>query len=216
MATRKITMPLLMTELSYLLGEVEVPSTGVDGRKTFLQRALEDAWKLYPWPFSLTDTTLTFTNGVAELPEDFLPEGHYYLLKDGREIYSSAWAEQDRNSDYTTYLSFNNGSYFLNLTLQNVPASELDFTFDFRYQYTVPDLSTSDTRSAYYTNPRTIALGAMRDNVKADNPEVDNSQEIATFIASAQEDYSAFNRINMRNKRARGAAENSGHSTGVY
>lgn len=216
MATRTITMPRLMQELSYLLGEITVPTTGVSGRKVFLQRALEDTWKLYPWPFSLTDTTLQFVNGVATLPDDFLPEGHYYLLKDGREIYSSAWSMQDRTTEYTTFLSFEDGNYNLNIRFKNTSPSTMNFTLDFRYQYVVPDLSESDNNSAYYTNPRTIALGALRDNVKADNPEADNSQEIQTFQAACQEDYSAFNRINMRNKRATSASENANYRMGEY
>ena len=208
-------MNQLMQELSYLLGEITVPQTGVDGRRTFLQRALEDAWKLYPWPFSLTDTELQFVNGSATLPDDFLPEGHFYVLKDGREIYGSDWAMQDRTSDYSFFLSFEDGDYSLNMRIGNTDPSTINFTLPFRYQYVVPDLTVANA-TAYYTNPRTIALGALRDNVKADNPEADNSQEIQTFLAATQEDYSAFNRIRMRNKRATSAAENAGHRTGEF
>jgi len=209
MSARKVTMPQLMTELSYLLGEVSVPTSGVDSRKTFLQRALEDAWKVYPWPFSLTDTTLQFTNGVATLPDDFLPEGHYYLTKGLTELDESDYQHRhDAGVGY--YIRFQDGDY------QAVLMNSDDFLADLRYQYVVPDLSTSDTKAAYFVNPKTLALGAMRQVTKADNPEADNSQDIEAFQAALQEDYSAFNRIRTRNRRVRSVVEKSGHATGQF
>lgn len=216
MATRQVTMPQLMTELSYLLGEVSVPTSGVDGRKTFLQRALEDAWKLYPWPFSLTDTTLTFASGVATLPDDFLPEGHYYLIQNGKELGETDFKDKNLSVGTSFYISFSEGAYKANLLSGGVVDTTTSASLSFRYQYTVPDLSTSDTKKAYYTNPRTLALGALRDNVKADNPEADNSQETQAFVAAAQEDYSAFNRIRSRNRRAVSLSERNGYSIGEY
>lgn len=216
MATRQVTMPQLMTELSYLLGEVSVPTSGVDGRKTFLQRALEDAWKLYPWPFSLTDTTLTFTSGVATLPDDFLPEGHYYIIQNGKQIGETTFEDKSLSKGTAFYTFFSEGDYKVQLISGGVNDTTTTESLEFRYQYTTPDLTTSDTKKAYYTNPRTIALGALRDNVKADNPEADNSQEVQAFVASAQEDYSAFNRIRSRNRRAVSLSERNGYSIGQY
>lgn len=216
MATRQVTMPQLMTELSYQLGEVSVPTSGVDGRKTFLQRALEDAWKLYPWPFTLTDTTLTFTNGVATLPDDFLPEGHYYLLRNGKEVGETDFKDKSLSTGTAFFISFDAGDYKAKLVSGGVDDTTTDTSLDFRYQYTAPDLSESDTKKAYYPNPRTLALGALRDNVKADNPEADNSQEVQAFVAAAQEDYSAFNRIRSRNRRAVSLSERNGYSIGEY
>lgn len=210
MSTRQITMPQLMTELSYLLGEVSVPTSGVDSRKTFLQRALEDAWKVYPWPFSLTDTTITFVDGVATLPDDFLPEGHYYLTKGLTALTETEYNQRNIIADISYYTRFQSGTY------QAVLINSTDFVGDLRYQYNVPDLTTSDTKKAFYTNPKTIALGAMPQVTKADNPEADNSQDIAIFQSALQEDYSAFNRIRTRGKRAHSITERSGHSTGSY
>lgn len=210
MATRQITMPQLMTELSYLLGEVSVPTSGVDSRKTFLQRALEDAWKVYPWPFSMTDTTLQFTSGIAVLPANFLPEGHYFLSKTAKPIDETDYTDRNSLIGVGYYLRFTSGVY------EAVLLNSTDFLAELRYQTVVPDLSLSDLTTAYYTNPKTLALGAMRQTVKADNPEADNSQEIETFQAAVQEDYSAFNRIKNRNRRIMSVGEKSGHATGSY
>lgn len=210
MATKRITMTNLMQELSYQLGEITVPTSGVDSRKVFLQRALEDVWKLYPWPFSLTDTTLTFSGGVATLPDDFLPEGNYYVSKNNKEINETDYSSRAEVASTTYYIRYVNDEY------QAVLLNSADFTAELRYQYTAPDLTLNATARAPYPNLRTIAKGALRDTVKADNPEADNAQEASAFLASAQEDYSAFNRMRSKNKRIRGVAEASGHSTGEF
>lgn len=216
MATRQVTMPLLMTELSYLLGEVSVPTSGVSGRKIFLQRALEDVWKLYPWPFSLTDTTLQFTLGVATLPDDFLPEGHYYLIQNGKELFEAEYGRKDLQTGSSFYTYFDQGDYKAKLINSGIVDTTTSTLLDFRYQYTLEELNSNDLLSAYYPNPKTIALGALAQVVKADNPEADNAQESSAFLVAAQEDYSAFNRIRMRNKRAHSVAEKNGHSTGEF
>lgn len=210
MATRLVTMPLLMTELSHLLGEIDVPTSGIDNRKRFLQQSLEDAWKQYPWPFSLTDDTITFSNGVASLPDDFLPEGHYYLSKNGKEVNESDYANRSEAIGTSYYIRYQDGEY------QAVLLNDQDFTGEFRYQYTVPDMTTSDTKRCPYPSLTTIAMGGLRYTVKADNPEADNSQEESGFTAKVQEDYSAFNRTRTRNRRARSVMETRGHSTGEF
>lgn len=204
---KTVTMDSLMTELSGALGETSVPTSGVDNRKTFLQRSYEDAWKLYPFPFTMTDTTLDFSSGVAELPDDFLEGGHCVLLNDGKEVGQIDFADQG-TAQPGFYIRYNSGTY--EAVLLNVA----DGSYAFRYQYETPDLTQANA-SGPYPNPTTIVKGAIRYVVKADNPEADNAQEIATFTAACQEDYAPFNRSRMRHRRATSIAEIYGHAPGA-
>lgn len=203
MATPTVTMDALMTELSGRLGETSTPS-GVDNRKQFLQRSYEEAWKAYPWPFSQLDTTLEFSGGVAELPDDFLDGGSYTLLKDGKEFTELDYGDRSRPG---FYISYDSG-------YTAVLVDTADFSGEFRYQYTPPNLLT--TTGGPYPNSGTLVDGAMRFLIKADNPEADNAQEIAIFEQSLRNDIIPFNRSRNRQRRVRTISDVYGHHTGDY
>lgn len=207
MATREVTMDILMTELSYMLGELTVPTSGVDPRKTFLQRSLEDAWKEFPWPFSLNDDTISFSSGVADMPDEFLPEGRVTISDAYGVIPQIDYEERLVTADAGWYLAADDGSYTAKLV------NHADFTGDIRYQFTPPDL-TDGTSTCPYPNPKTIAKGAMRMTVVADNPEADNSTQIEEFQQDLESDYSAFARNARRNRRVRTITGIRGHIIG--
>lgn len=209
---RLIDITTCMTELSYQLGETSVPSQGVEGRKIFLQRSLEDLYKLYPWKFAMVDTTLDLVAGVAQLPNNWMAEGNHKFYYGGKQIveldYDEAMEQTGQVSPITLYYtSFDGTNYFIHVLGAG------DVTIQARYQRTAPDLNSGETTP--YPNPKTIALGALRYQRGADNPTADTAQEDAKFEAAAQEDYSAFNRQRPK-KRVRTLAEVSGHSTGVF
>ena len=42
-----LTLTTVMTDLSYMLGETSVPTTGTEDRQRFIQLALERAYRAY-------------------------------------------------------------------------------------------------------------------------------------------------------------------------
>lgn len=225
MAIPLLTLTALQTELANMLGETGLQPNVQAPRAQFLQDSLEDAWKMYPWPFSMIDSTVAFVSGVAPLPSDFMPDGHFYI-DDG----FTDWGNIDYSDRIRSKIGGQNNTYYIrfNATTNLYEAVMVDsnglpsttITLNLRYQYN--PLALADTTTAGVSSPtpypsaQTLALGAMRFIIKADNQDADISQEISIFEAAVQGDYSAFNRIRMRNKRATGVAEARGHHTGGY
>lgn len=223
MAIPLLTLTALQTELSNQLGENGLQANTLAPRQQFLQDALKDAWKMYPWPFSLIDTSLAFTAGVAVLPNDFMPDGHFYL-DDG----INKWANVDyserltKNSNANTfYIRFNTTTNAYEAVMANtsgLPSTTISLSLRYQYQpLTLADTLTAGVSAPTpYPNASTLSKGALVYSTLADNPEADIAQQESRFQAAVQADYSAFNRIRMRNKRATGIAETRGHSTGMY
>lgn len=216
MAIPTLTLTALQTELSNMLGENGLQSNVLAPRQQFLQDALKDAWKIYPWPFSMTDTTLAFTNGVATLPDNFMPDGHFYV-DDGIHEWSTVQYSERNNSNALNalYIRFNGTTNTYEAVMVNssgLPSTTV--SLNLRYQYSPNTLS--DTAPTPYPNAKTLALGAMIYVTLADNQDADISQKKQLFDQAVQEDYSAFNRIRNRNTRAKSLAERMGHRTGGY
>ena len=204
-----ITMDDCMTSLSDLLGEETVPTQGISGRKRFLQRTLEDLYKIYEWPFAMIDTTFTLSSGSYTLPNTFLREGNHYIRFGSNELSEIAFDDLALTHDPLTrfYYSYDETNYIL-----NVVGGE-DQVLTVRYQRTAPDLLIDGGQTAY-PNPKTIAIGALRYQKIADDPNADISQEEGMFLAAAQEDYSAFNR-QRPSKRMRHVTEVAGYNIGT-
>lgn len=213
MAYGAITLTDVQEDLSFLLGELSVPSSGIDDRARFIQRALEEAWVAYPWPFTQTSDVLSVEDGTASLPSDMQPgskpdiresvsgTGDDYVYK---EI---PLAEQD---DYIA----GNYRYWVtgsppDATFNTVESPSTDLTIT----YTSMAPQISDTTTAPFPDSMAIAKGALRYVRMGENPNADISQE-ETLFRRALEDLWASMHRNQPRKKVRTLQSDGGYYTG--
>lgn len=185
-------------DLSYLLGEQSVPTTGIDDRTRFIQVALERAYRAYDFPMNKLTATVALVSGVATLPTTIIQDS----VLDVREVVSGA--ENDRvytqvdytNSDtlqgsYKYWLDGYEGAYVLK-------ANEADATLTIRYSNTVPTLNASI--SSPFPSSMAIARGALIYMRQAEDPQADISQEEALFQQELDEVIASYNRSRPRRR----------------
>ena len=202
----------ILEDLSFLLGDTSVPTSGIDDRKRFIQRRLEQVWTMYDWDFTKVTATVAVTNGVATLASGAMLDG----IKDVRVVNSG-------NSDDYVYTE--------------LPYSEGDDYNVGDYKYSVqgttpnPRIVTKDTGSpltVYYTqlppqinasigapfpDAMVIARGALVDVRIGENPQADVSQEDALFQRSVEQLWAFYNRNKPRRARKTFGGQN-GYYTG--
>jgi hypothetical protein len=203
-----------MTELSYLLGERTVPSTGTDGRKAFIQDSLNDIYKMWPWRFAEAIATLTVASGLASLPSDLTLNHDLYVKYFGSdgvtatdlELVDAGDQESVNTGDSKYWITSygNDGNYLLN-------TKEVISSVVVKYQRKAPTLAASV--GTPWGDKMAIALGARRYYRISQDPEADISQDEALFQKRVEESISAQQMASPR-KRRKSAQSISGFSTG--
>lgn len=177
----------VMNTLSYLLGERTVPTTGTEGRKDFVQKALEEVYRAYPWKFAESTVTLSVVSGIASLPSnyttDFEPFVRYYDSNstpvDQDQVFSS---EQDQVNigDNKFWLTPTSDGLTMLLNTKEVISNVV-----VTYQQAPPTLGASVATP--YDNGMVVALGAKRYVKMSQDPEADISQDEDLFQKKLQD-----------------------------
>lgn len=167
--------------LSYALGESSVPTSGIEDRKAFLQRTLEEIYQYGDWDWNKTTATVALSAGIATLPSQFAQEGKLdiRLKQDGTDhVFTKVpYEEQDRYSDgdYRYWLTGLDGAITLNTSETSDSSSVLTVFGD----QVVPSVNASITTP--FPRLQTWAQGALRYYRAARDPEYDISQDQAIF-----------------------------------
>lgn len=176
----------VLQDMSYLLGEQSIPTSGIEDRKAFIQRALERIYRLYDFSEFKSIATVTITNGQGTLPADIgeSPDMDVRVVNSGNGndyIFEQIpYEEQDKYSagDYKYWLTGSAGDYTIN-TNDTVSALTI------RYIEEAPTINASITTS--FPSSMVIARGALVYYKQAENPLADVSQDEALFQSELQE-----------------------------
>lgn len=184
----------ILTDLSYLLGESSVPSTGIEDRKRFIQLALERCYRAYDFPFAKDTATVQASSGIATLPTTV----HQDSILDIREVV--AGKANDHIYTQVSYEDFDNfpaGNYAYRLTGYEgayvIETSESDSPIlTVRYERTSPEINASI--STPFPSSMALARGALVYYRQAEDPQADISQEEALFQQELDEVIAQYNR----------------------
>ncbi len=190
-----LTQTTVMTDLSYLLGETSVPSTGTEDRQRFIQLALERAYRAYDFPFNKVLATVPMVNGIASLPTTV----HQDSILDIRIVNPGV-------GDDTVFTGVPYGA------LDNYPAGQNKYRltgYEGAYVLKSSETGTTDTLSVFHQTtapqinasiatpfPSSMALarGALIYLRQAEDPQADVSQEEYLFQAELDEVIAQYNR----------------------
>lgn len=207
----------ILTSLAYLMGERSVNSTTSGPRADFVQNALVDAYRAYPWRFARATATLSISSGLATLPTNYDDHNirNAKFVSGGTDIDLDEIDMDDRDEvtdgDRAYWIEpIGNGDRFV-LKLKD---SDID-TIIFRYQKQAPVLDAAGTIGTPYPNKRTIATGARRDVKLGQNPDADISQEQSLFERELAKDIAAT-QVPSPRKRRRSAHGQVGNYTGSF
>lgn len=205
-----ITQDQAMRDLSFLLGESSVPTSGVEDRETFIQRALERVYRLHDFPMNKINATVPLIAGVASLPVNMGQDG----LRDVREVlpgtrndrvYTSIPYEDQDNYDggsYRYWLEGYESAYTLHTNEPN------DATLRIRYETSVPVVNASIPTP--FPSSMALARGALVYYRQAEDPQADIAQEEAIFQQEVDEVWAKYNRNRPRQPRGRTLYEANG------
>lgn len=203
----------IMTDLSYLLGEQTVPTSGVSDRHAFIQRTIEEVYRRHAFPQTMANATVSVVSGAATLASNYFPNGPL----DVREV--SSGAQDDyvyENIEYDEHDDFRQGQYKFWLTGGDpnyvINTKEDASTLAVRYQTKPPQVNASI--SIPFDDPMLFALGALRYVRIGENPEADVTQEEDNFQVKVDQLIARYNRNKPRGRR-RTLAERSGYYTGA-
>ena len=195
-----VSLTDVQTDLAYLLGEQSAPSeSNADYmvRATFIQRALERAYRAYDFPSTKLVATVQAVNGVATLASGSMPDTTLDVREsvagaDNDHIYVEIdYSEQDEPSasDYTYYRTQAGDAVLLNLS-QTSPLLTV------RYTSSTPILNASIKTP--FPSSMTLARGALIYYRQAEDPQADISQEETIFQVEIDEIISQYNRSRPR------------------
>ena len=189
-----LTLTTVMTDLSYMLGETSVPTTGTEDRQRFIQLALERAYRAYDFPFSKVLATVAMVAGVATLPSNV----HQDSIIDIRLVNSGVGDDYIFTSlPYGQLDDYQTGSYKYRLTGYEgsyvLTSSETsNGTLSLYYQTTAPQINASI--STPFPSSMALVRGALIYQRQAEDPQADISQEEALFQNELDEVISQYNR----------------------
>jgi len=189
-----ITQTDVMQDLSFLLGESSVPSSGTEDRQRFIQRTLDRVYRAYDFPMNKVTATVAMVAGVATLPTNI----HQDSILDIRIVNSGTGDDNvfkqvpyGSLDDYptTSYVGFLDG-YEGTYIFRTSETSNA--TLKLRYETTSPIINASI--STPFPSSMCLALGALRYYRQAEDPQADISQEEYMFQQELEEVISQYNR----------------------
>lgn len=180
----------VLQDMSYLLGEASVPTSGIDDRKRFIQRGLERIARLYDFDemYALATVSMTLSGNfyTGSLPSDAAesPDLDVRVIQSGTDndyIYEKIpYEDQDKYQvgDYKYWLTGSAGDYTLNTRDTNTPLIV-------RYLQKAPTINASV--STTFPSSMVIARAALVYYRQAENPLADISQDEALFQRELEE-----------------------------
>lgn len=201
-----ITQTDILQDMSYLLGEQTIPTTGIEERKAFVQRALERTLRAHNFEDVKAIATVSLSGGQATLPSDigYQPDLDVRVVNSGSTddyIFERVSYEDKDNAvqgDYKYWITGSEGSY----TLNTYEAG--DYTLSVRYSQKAPSINASI--STTFPSSMVLALGAMVYYRQSENPLADIAQDEARYQQELQEVISREIR-NRPNRRGRSIQE---------
>lgn len=205
-----------LLELAYMMGERAVNATTTAPRTNFIQDALQDAYKAYPWRFARANATLIVDNGLATLPTNYDDSHIAYAKFDNGGVADDVHLidpdDEDEVQDGSRLAwveSIGDGDRYV-IKLRDSDVSILRF----RYQKLPPVLSTPSVGTPY-PNKATIALGARRYVKLGQNPDADISQDQKIFERELAKDIAAH-QVPAPRKSRRTRHDRTGRYTGDF
>ena len=180
----------VLQDMSYLLGEASVPTSGIDDRKRFIQRGLERIARLYDFDemYALATVSLTLSGRfyTGSLPSDSgeSPDMDVRVINNGTNddyvFEKIPYEDQDKYQagDYKYWLTGSANDYTIN-TRDNVDAVAV------RYLQKAPTINASI--STTFPSSMVIARAALVYYRQAENPLADISQDEALFQRELEE-----------------------------
>jgi len=167
-----------LMDLSYLLGEDSVPTTGIDSRIGFINRVLEDIISRQKWSWNLGKTTVTLTGNSGALPADFRQGGIIYVKnQDGRYL-----SEVDERyvAQYPGNVFFIGGDYVNGHTI--TVNNDQDTVLTIEYAKRPPVFADLMSVLEFAIPIRiVVARGALIDVRRSENPFADVAPETAEY-----------------------------------
>lgn len=203
------------TDLAYLLGEQSAPSTSSSDynvRATFLQRALERAYRAYTFPMNKLTATVALVNGVATLPSAVMQDSvldvrEVIAGRNNDHIYREIDYEEADGAIQGEYGYWRDGYQGAYVLLSN----EANATLTVRYSSGVPILNASIATP--FPSSMALARGALIYYRQAEDPQADISQEEALFSGELSEIIAQYNRSRPQ-RRLKGRHEDFGSYLG--
>jgi hypothetical protein len=212
-----ITQTDVLLDLSYLLGESSIPTSGIDDRKAFVQRGLERIVRLYDFDEMYSVATVSMTLGsnafyTGSLPANIAesPSLDVRVINSGTNddyVFTKVpYEEQDKavTGDYKYWLTGSANAYTIS-TRDNVAAVVV------RYLLTAPTINASI--STTFPSSMVIARAALVYYRQAENPLADINQDEALFQRELEEVVARQNR-NRPTGRAKSIMELNDTFTG--
>lgn len=180
----------VLQDMSYLLGEASVPTSGIDDRKRFIQRGLERIARLYDFDemYALATVSLTLSGRfyTGSLPSDSgeSPDMDVRVINNGTNddyvFEKIPYEDQDKYQagDYKYWLTGSANDYTIN-TRDDVGAVAV------RYLQKAPTINASI--STTFPSSMVIARAALVYYRQAENPLADISQDEALFQRELEE-----------------------------
>lgn len=185
----------VMQDLSFLLGESSIPSTGTEDRQRFIQRALDRVYRAYDWPLNKVMATVSITNGVATLPTNI----HQDSVMDVRIVNSGIGNDYVfDNVTYSQLDAYPTGQYKYALLgyegtyTINTSETATSGVLTLYYETTTPTINASITTP--FPSSMCLARGALVYYRQAEDPQADISQEEYLFQAELDEVIAQYNR----------------------
>ena len=181
----------VLQDMSYLLGEASVPTSGIDDRKQFIQRGLERIARLYDFDEMYALATVSLTVGANSLYSGLLPSdaGESPSLdvrtinpgtNDDYVFTKIPYEDQDEAlvGDYKYWLTGSAGDY-------TVTTRDDVGNVTVRYLQKAPTINASV--STTFPSSMVIARAALVYYRQAENPLADIAQDEALFKAELEE-----------------------------
>lgn len=186
----------VQTDLAYLLGEQSAPSTSNSDyvvRQAFIQRALERAYRAYPFGFNKLTATVSLTSGVATLASGVMQDSILDIREvvagtNNDNVFSLISYEDSDDAAQGTYRGWITG-YQGGLLFNS---NEADTILTYRYQTGAPIINASIATP--FPSSMALARGALIYYRQAEDPQADISQEEALFSGELAEIISQYNR----------------------
>lgn len=183
-----------MQDLSYLLGETSVPSSGTEDRQAFVQRALERVYRAYDWPMNKLTATIQLSAGIATLPSNVHQDSILDIRTIGNGVGDDHVYEQIQYRDqdnfsagtYRYWMTGYEGAYILHT--QETTSDVLMLFFE----STTPIINASIATP--FPSSMCLARGALPYVRQAEDPQADISQEEYLFQMELEEVIAQYNR----------------------
>lgn len=204
-----ITQIQVLQDMSFLLGEAAVPGSGIEDRKTFIQRALERVYRLHDFPMNKITATVALIAGTITLPTTFGQDSEVDVRDGQNNVFDQIPYERQQDyikGDRKYWLEGYEGTstYFMK-------SADADTILKLRFTTTVPLINGSI--STPFGSSMALARGAMVYFRQAEDPQADISQDEAIFQQEVDEVWKRYRRSRPQ-RRIRDLYETNGTFVG--